>query len=276
MNWYVRLNGQTIGPLSESELRKLVGEGVVTPETPVSRDGHNFENASKLLGATFHARPPKTAPPHSSASFPRRRDANPGPRPGDQRRTIIAMIAVAVTVVLLPIILVAMMAFVRGYRSVAEPPVAPVSNEPQVSEEYLIQQRQAQRTLEFWNALRVAGGEVAACTDDDPSVMSDALRECATRIAALPTADVDPDAVQCGVDFAIVLQNMADHIQRSNDPTMLIESFIRGAAGDPFGTSAELMEAQSDIVKQLQHVREQAVRTRAVLSSRYGVEFPPL
>ena len=96
------------------------------------------------------------------------------------------------------------------------------------------------------------------------------------QIRDLATADVDPDAVQCGNDVATVLGNVADFIEQSNNPALLVEAFVRGAAGDPFGTTAEALDAQSAVGQQVKQVQTELANARAILSSRYGVEFPPL
>jgi hypothetical protein len=94
------------------------------------------------------------------------------------------------------------------------------------------------------------------------------------QIRGFPTVDVDPDAVQCGNDVATVFENLADYIEQSNNPGVFVEAFLRGASGDLFGPTLNALDANSAMSQQLKQVQTEVDNARAILSSRYGVEFP--
>ena len=134
----------------------------------------------------------------------------------------------------------------------------------------------AQKTLAYWRAMGDATTRALRSDNRTPQAVVAAIRQAVGQIRALPAVDVDPDAVQCANDVAVVLGNLADFIERSNNPDVLVESFFRGMAGDPFGTMTEALDAQSALGQQLKQVQNELDNTRAILSSRHGVEFPRL
>jgi hypothetical protein len=138
------------------------------------------------------------------------------------------------------------------------------------------EQMVAQRTLAYWRGIGAATANRGPTENRTPQAAVASLRRAASQIRGLPTADVDPDAVQCGNDAAVVLNNLADFVEQSNNPGVLVEAFLRGAAGDPFGATADMLDAQSAVSQQLKQVQAELDNARAVLSSRYGVEFPAL
>ncbi len=56
----------------------------------------------------------------------------------------------------------------------------------------------------------------------------------------------------------------------------LMQAFIRGANGDPFGASLDGLNANAAVSQRSKLVREKLKQTRAILSSRYGREFPSI
>jgi hypothetical protein len=134
----------------------------------------------------------------------------------------------------------------------------------------------AEGTLRYWQALRAVVAEDPTRTRTDAEAMVTRIRQMAAQIRAIPTSDVDPDAVQCGLDAACALKDVADQVEANNSPAVLVEAFLRGLGGDPFGKGAEMLEAQSALQGQCRRVQTRLDNTRAILSSRYGVEFPPI
>lgn len=134
----------------------------------------------------------------------------------------------------------------------------------------------AQKTLAYSRRIEAAMTSISPAEKQTLQAIIAAFRRAAGQIRTLGAVDVDPNAVQCGNDVATVLGNIADFSEQSNNPGVLIESFLRGLAGDPFGKTAELLEAQSALAQQLKQVHTEVDNTRAILSSRYGIEFPSL
>lgn len=51
--WFVKVKGETKGPVESRQLQMMAAIGVVTPETPVSLDGQKWSVASKVKGLEF-------------------------------------------------------------------------------------------------------------------------------------------------------------------------------------------------------------------------------
>lgn len=58
--WYLRIQGDVIGPLSENELRDLARRGGLTAETVTSRDGSVWSEAGGISGLEFASRSTKS------------------------------------------------------------------------------------------------------------------------------------------------------------------------------------------------------------------------
>jgi hypothetical protein len=134
----------------------------------------------------------------------------------------------------------------------------------------------AEGTLRYWQALRAVVAEDPTKAGTNAGAMVTRVRQMAAQIRDVPSSDVDPDAVQCGIDVACALKDVADQVEANNSPAVLVEAFLRGLGGDPFGKGAEMIEAQSALQDQCRQVQTRLDNTRAILSSRYGVEFPPI
>jgi len=142
-----------------------------------------------------------------------------------------------------------------------------------------------------------AAAEVLAST-------SASLKDLSDGIAQLPTTFVDSEAVALGADYAqmlhaaaLLFSDMRDFLKQNvlladtaQSPSMYVESFMRGALGDPLGTSNEFkaagqklsargdqLQARFDNMEQqvgLLNARE--VKLRVMLAEKYHSEFPPL
>jgi len=72
--WFIRLGTKEIGPLSNQELKDLVQQGSVTPETPISVDKSTWHEARTVKGLAFRQSPvaQSTVPPTQPAARPAR------------------------------------------------------------------------------------------------------------------------------------------------------------------------------------------------------------
>jgi hypothetical protein len=78
-DWFIVVDGKAVGPLDDSRLKTLVGEGRITPETLISRAGmQQWVPAQKIKGL-FNAAQPATTPPQAAQSQPPS-PLMPGPR----------------------------------------------------------------------------------------------------------------------------------------------------------------------------------------------------
>lgn len=265
--WYVRLGDQILGPISDPELRDLALRGGVKAQTPVSLDKTNWIEAAAVSGIVFGAIPPRTPQVTSSVAAT--------PAPGGQFNPAWLLVGILLggvgMLVCGCLVLIVIGALAGPGEPDGGPPVENVAP-PALTREQIL----AQRTYNYWTEIGTATASVGQAGNRTPQATVAALRRAASQVRALPTADADPDAVQCGNDVATVLVNLADVIEQSNNPGTLVEAFLRGAAGDPFGTTADLLDAQSAISQQLKQVQAELDNARSILSSRYKVEFPPL
>jgi hypothetical protein len=256
--WYIRLKQEILGPLSEAELRDLAQRGGLRSDTPVSQDRTRWATAASVEGIVFPPPPPQASPA--------------GERPaaaGSQRAPAWLWAGMALGAMGLLVCGGLLVAIVAG---VSQPPAAeePVSGMP------TRQQILAEGTLRYWQALGAVVAEDPTKTSTESEAMVTRIRQMAAQVRAIPTSEVDPDAVQCGLDVACALKDFADLVEANNSPVVLVEAFLRGLGGDPLGKGAEMLEAQSALQGQCQQVQTRLDNTRAILSSRYGVEFPPI
>ena len=258
--WYLRLGQEILGPLSETELRELAQRGGLFPETPVSPDGTNWTTAASLEGLVF---PPPPPPPE--------------PLPAGQR-------SASVGIRLTPAGLLAGLALgglgILLCGGLLWLFIAGSSTSPGTEELASLlptrQQLVAERTLAYWQALGAVLAEDPTATNTTSQAMVAKVRQMAAKIRALPTSEVDPEAVQCGIDAAMAVKNLADVVEANNSPAVYVEAFLRGLGGDFFGQAAEMLDTQSALQGQFQQVQTELDNARAILSSRYGVEFPPI
>lgn len=258
-SWYIRLGDQVLGPVSESELRDLALRGGVTARTLVSPDKLNWKEAASIRDLVFGNASSDTSQVPLPAPSP------PGAQRFSPTRLFVGILLGSIGVIVCGFIVLVVIAALVGSGE-SDRAALPATQEQMV----------AQRTLAHWKGIGAATGSRGQAGNQTPQAMVAALRQSAGQIRALPTVDVDPDAVQCGNDAATVLGNLADFIEQSNNPGVVVEAFLRGAAGDPFGTAAEVLDAQSLLSQQLKQVQTELDNARAVLSSRYGIEFPAL
>jgi len=175
--------------------------------------------------------------------------------------------------------------------------------------------RQSTATLAYWDQLRQIGDgldDENAFTETDSAeqyitqleqqrkVIGGAIEE----ITRLATLNVDPDAIDVGTKMAEFL-NESDALlaslerlvreaeafgARATSAELMVESFVRGFFGDPFGTTNEMRAEHRELSDRHQRILGQAEilqsranelrifasRKRAKLTARFGIEFPPL
>ncbi|MCY2987816.1 MAG: hypothetical protein NTY19_08135 [Planctomycetota bacterium] len=137
-------------------------------------------------------------------------------------------------------------------------------------------QLKGQQTLAYWNGLPSALQSVG---QNQPRNMQEEvilLNSIAARIDRLPTSVVDADAIQCGLALRNWLRAVADDKARANSPQFAIQTFARGFQGDVLGPIVEYAQNSAALEQQHAAVGDQFAATRARLSSRYDIEFPPV
>lgn len=130
-------------------------------------------------------------------------------------------------------------------------------------------------TLEYWRQINGAFLQMGPrLRSSQPAEVSNALRGVSNWIRDLPVLDVDQDVVGWAQNVATVAEQKANLIDNSNDPVLLLEAFMRGADGDAFGVSRELLAASRQWTANYDAVRREGFRLRAELTARYRIEFP--
>lgn len=132
-------------------------------------------------------------------------------------------------------------------------------------------------TLEYWMDVGRIVKELSRSTQGKSAdhVVS-ILRGTAEEIESIPTQGVDVEAVECCLKVSGAMRLVADRTEKLDDPMMLVISFLRGLTSDPFGTLFEEQSLTADVMNEWRSAQRACVHTRATLTARHGVEFPPL
>lgn len=132
---------------------------------------------------------------------------------------------------------------------------------------------QGDRTLRYWNQLNAVCAEMVSDSKTGNDVIRD-LKSASSRMAVIPTAGVDIEAVQCGNSLREWLMMVVAEAERRNSAEFAVETFARGFQGDFAGPVSEYTRTNSRIKAFGNETLSRLVSTRALLSARYGVEFP--
>lgn len=255
--WYVKVGGRVCGPLTLGEMQSLAGRGAIFKSSPVSRDRKSWRPASDLpdLDSIWSARPGSV---RASSSHPPVQ-INIPPEP-------VSSIGAGVATLLgfgMGFLIVAglLRAFWSG--STVSKPVATV----QASSDPVIE-----ATASYWMLLK---GELSSSVPQGPQAIG-FLAAKAERIESLPVLNVDPELVAYSLQLTELMQQVVQVGRRQSDPSFLIESFVRGAMGDPFGTARDQLGASKVVQDRGMQLQHRGTQLRAILSQRYGVEFPAL
>lgn len=257
--WFLQVKGDVLGPLSHAELCDLARRGGLQSQTPVSADRATWMRADSIAGLDFSN---ATTPPTGESQASSKLTLAP----------LLVILLVGGSIAACGGVLLIAIALSGATGTPEDFSGGYAYQESLSSREQII----AEGTFAYWHALGQVLEQSKAAYDSQPDAAVTIWRRATTDLRSLPTHNVDQDAVTCGLDIATVLSNLADFVEQSNSPALLVQSFLRGAAGDPFGTTADLLDAESTLHKQVQYVDEQLQRTRGILSSRYGIEFPAL
>lgn len=133
---------------------------------------------------------------------------------------------------------------------------------------------QGQRTFEYWNRFNAAVGRGLSRQPRTPQEIIATCSQMAYEIDQLPATNIDPDAIRSGLALRTWLVALASETERRNSPGALVGAFIRGYQGDVFGPFLDESAATTALGQSLRDVQNQLVSARAILSSRYGAEFP--
>jgi hypothetical protein len=246
-SWHIKLKAHLVGPLSSNELADLADKRSITRDTPVSPDGQRWIVAGSIQGLEFPQSNPPAVP---SLAVRWSIDRIAWPRGWGRNQRVAAGIGIALAVIIL-------IAFAR---TIVSPSNAT-----------------GDRTFDYWTHVRSALQSAAKTfRAEDSEAAVESCRKIAESIEALPTAGVDQDAVTAGLALAALFKAKADVDETISSPAFLMQAFIRGANGDPFGASLDGLNANNAVNQRSKLVREKMRQTRAILSSRYGREFPPI
>jgi hypothetical protein len=258
--WFLQLHSEILGPISHPELCDLARRGSVQTQSQISSDQTTWVSAQSVSDLVFGNVPHiESQPQPSTASF--------------KTGTVLFWIFLFGLAVISGCVFVGIaIACLHLSPQTAGPNVIDEQNEPQSTSG----QPTAEKTFEYWQVVVKAVGECDPAAIADPEKVVAIWRRAAAHLRSLPTRHVDQEALQCGLNVATMLSNLADSSEQNNGAAVFVNVFIRGAAGDPLGASQDMRDAESKLKQKIQLVQEEAHRTRAELSSRYGVEFPPL
>ncbi len=236
-------------------LRELVRIGSIGPQTLMSANQQDWTPVRESQSLTFDPPTPLQVPIAPRQEIPARANA----------WNFIATCVVAVVVI-----------FVIGWAST--PHETQPFHSSVVGSAPNKDLQVADRTFQYWKQVSGIFREAAAASGG-----TSAFRSCAAAVESLPTAGVDPDAVNCALGFTALLKECADLVQSENDPSatadQMLSAFYGGWSGDfqPLVRDLESRnEAHRALAAHVKNAEQQLIQTRAILSSRYGVEFPSL
>ncbi len=133
------------------------------------------------------------------------------------------------------------------------------------------------RTWQYWaEAKKKIHEEWSPNKDAKTAAFLNAAQTIATEIGDLPTLGVDEDAVTVIQDEAEVLSKIVKISRASQSPDRMFEAFVRGYNGDPFGVAKEINAERIAIGERFEALLSKSKKTRALLTSRYNVEFPSI
>lgn len=147
---------------------------------------------------------------------------------------------------------------------------------PQQKEQQVAASETAIRTYNYWCAAKqiIFETESSFTRNATEAQKVSAAESMVSRIRALPAVGVDPEAIVCLQDFADAGQNATEQKKQHSSGQFFVEGFARIAAGDPIGLPLQEMEEHKASMQQIQNAMGAISKTRALLSSRYNVEFP--
>ncbi|HET6423257.1 MAG TPA: DUF4339 domain-containing protein [Planctomycetaceae bacterium] len=105
---------------------------------------------------------------------------------------------------------------------------------------------------------------------------ADQIDQIAVQIETLVVTDVDADVLQFALELAGMLRRTAQTHRQQSNPGLMLESFLRGLGGDPYGTAREQSQITQQLREQWLQIQRQSTALRVILSRRYGVEFGSL
>lgn len=103
-----------------------------------------------------------------------------------------------------------------------------------------------------------------------------AFKQISAEIGDLSVRSVDEDAIGAAHDLSAVLTKMAKYATENDGIGRGGEAFLRGLFGDPLGVALEVAAEQRALKMSFDEVTAKLQRNRALLSSRYDLEFPKL
>ncbi len=131
-------------------------------------------------------------------------------------------------------------------------------------------------TLKYWQELGGCINQAASLEKANTAQSVAGLNRIAQQIQSLSTRGVDAEAVSFGLTVSNWYQDAASHRSAADSPGLLIESFIRGFGGDPFGTYGDVRQSESILLSRYRAMVQQSAVIRASLTARYDYEFPSL
>ncbi len=130
----------------------------------------------------------------------------------------------------------------------------------------------AEASLQYWLRLKQV---VSAPLQPGPNAIAQ-LTGVVAQIEAIPVVNVDSDLVGFAYDTCALLRAGIQNNQRQGEVGYFVECFLRGFSGDFLGPLNDQIQTSNAMQSRFQALSQQAKRLRAVLSQRYGFEFPPL
>lgn len=136
----------------------------------------------------------------------------------------------------------------------------------------------ASATYQFWLDMNATISGNMAKLKDDGSNRSQVARAIAAALSAMPTQDVDPEAVAIALDAVQAFRELDSVESRFEAPEealrFLVGAYSAGQRGDLDYSFRETVDARKTAVNRLKQFEQNYLLSRASLTNRYAREFP--
>ncbi len=165
--------------------------------------------------------------------------------------------------------LLGLLVLTSGSGTEATPVMSTFAPTPVVPRGPTPEQLLAARTLAYWKSMQTT-------MRSERSLTPESAARIAGRLRRLAVVGVDPEAVECALALADVLDEAAALKKRVTGGQLFMEALVRTGNGDPWGASADFVADEAKLRRRADETGREIAAARARLSIRHGIEFPPL
>lgn len=133
-------------------------------------------------------------------------------------------------------------------------------------------ERQREATTGYWSALAVQLNKLHSLPSGK-AAEGRALLKISAELGAISSLDVDPQALQLGMQWTKGLRRIGDIEVYMAGDQWLLDCMRHGANGDPLWAIEEKKRLETEVGELFGTVQDASISVRQALTQRYGVEF---